>query len=136
MFSLLLLTAPTIWEILTDHAEWKKDVRDKKGQDVIIRGVIMITVAALDCLVVNPEAAFWQSLLLTFGIFVMFFDYIMGILLTKNPFFLGTTSQTDRFWRFIPWYCGLLVRGTVLAIAVILYKYLELVELLLNLIFI
>ena len=64
----------------------------------------------------------------------MFFDYCMGIILTKNPFFLGTTSKTDSIWRFIPWYCGLLVRGMVFAISIILYEHLELVKLLFGLV--
>lgn len=134
MLSNLLLAIPTIFEIFTDTAEFRKNIRDKKGQDTIIRGLLMILVALLDCLFVNKDVSFWQSLFLSFGIFVMFFDYVMGMILTKNPFFLGTTSQTDRFWSFIPWYCGLLVRGTVFAIAVILYEHLELIKLLLNLI--
>lgn len=134
MWSNLLLAIPTIYEIVTDRAEWKKDIRDKKGQDVIIRTLMMVLVAILNCLFVDPGVTFWQSFVLSVGIFVMFFDYSMGVILARNPFFLGTTSQTDSIWRFIPWYCGLLVRGMVFAISIILYEHLELVNLFFKLI--
>jgi len=125
--SLLLLAVPTIYEIVADVKEWRKDERDKKTRDVIIRAVMMALVALLDYLFVGKQT-FWQSYLLSVGIFVMFFDYIMGIYLTKNPFFLGTTSKTDGIWQFLPWYLGLLVRGTLFAMSYCIYKYWDFIE--------
>lgn len=122
--SLALLAFPTVLEIVADVNEWKRDIRDKKGQDVIIRGIVMILVALLNFLFVDKGASFWASFAVSVGIFVMFFDYFMGMYLTKNPFFLGTTSQSDRFLKIWPWYLTLLARGTVLAIAITLYKLL------------
>lgn len=134
MLSSILLFLPTLFEILTDRADWKKHIKDKKGQDVIIRTILMAFVALLNYLFIDKDSTFWQSFILSVGYFVMFFDYIIGVIMARNPFFLGTTSQTDRIWKFIPWYCGLLVRGTVFAISIILYEHLELVKLIFKLI--
>lgn len=134
LWSMMLLSVPTVYEIISDVYEWRKGERDKKKRDVIIRGLMMTAVSMINCFVLAPEVTFWQSFGLSVGLFVLFFDYIMGIYLTKNPFFLGTTSQTDMFWKFIPWYIGLLMRGTVFAISFVLYKHIELIRLLLNLI--
>lgn len=125
--SLLLLSLPTVYEIVADVREWRKGERDKKTHDVIIRGVMMALVALLDYLFVGKET-FWQSYFLSVGIFVMFFDYIMGMYLTKNPFFLGTTSKTDGIWKFLPWYLGLLVRGTLFAMSYCIYKYWDFID--------
>jgi hypothetical protein len=127
ILSLLLLSVPTIYEIVSDVKEWRKDERDKKTRDVIIRGLMMVLVALIDCLFVGKES-FWQGYILSIGLFVMFFDYIMGIYLTKNPFFLGTTSQTDSIWKFLPWYLGVLVRGTFFAATIILYQYWDIIR--------
>lgn len=133
--SLILLSVPTIYEIVADVNEWRKGERDKKTHDVIIRAVIMSLVSLVNCLFVDTSVTFWQSFILSVGVFIFFFDPMMGIYLKKNPFFLGTTSKTDQFWKFLPWYCQLLVRGTTLAIGFILYEYLEFIKFIFKLIF-
>lgn len=128
ILSSFILFVPTLYEIITDRAEWKKNIRDKKGQDVIIRGLIMILVSLINCLFVNKDVTFWQSFILSFGYFVMFFDPVMGIILKQNPFFLGTTSKTDKILKFVPWYVQLLLRGTVFAISILVYTKLDIIK--------
>lgn len=119
---LALLSFPTIQEIVFDFFfEYKKGKRDNKVGDTIIRGIVIFFLSALSLFFGAPSL--WKSMLLSTGIFIMFFDYTMGILLTNNPFFLGTTSQSDRKLSIWPWYLLLLARGLFFAATVFIYYY-------------
>jgi hypothetical protein len=116
---LTLLCFPTVIELVEDYRDHKKDKRDDKVGDVVRRGILILLMAVIAKLFGAPSI--WQAALLSTGIFVMFFDYFMGMLLTNNPFFLGTTSQSDMKLKIWPWYLLLLARGVFFAATVTLY---------------
>ena len=118
-----VLSAPLVWEVLSDYNEWRKEKRDKKREDVAIRGCLMGVAAVINTHLIDPSVMAWQGFMLSAGIFIFHFDYIMGYLLTKNPFFLGTTSQTDIFLKSLSGLLGLFGRGILFAIGIFIYYF-------------
>ncbi len=120
----VVLAVPTILEVVADYKEHKKKPGDNHVGDLIMRGIMMVVMGVIAHFI-NPEYAWWQGTILSIGIFVMFFDYAMGVLLTKNPFYLGTTSQTDSILRKSPWFSLLIVRGLLFVASIITYYQLD-----------
>jgi hypothetical protein len=108
ILAFIILALPYAIEALLDYKEWKFDIRDKKMLDVFLRGAGMIAAGIIVSTFTDHPA--WQGVLYSLGIYILLFDYTMGYLLKKNIFFLGTTSVTDQFWKFLPWYMNLFVR--------------------------
>lgn len=111
---------PMLLELTQDYVDHKNDRRDKKAQDVMGRG-ILIWLAGIIMYGGFGAPSVWQSMGLSLGIFVFFFDYIIAYLLTKSLKFLGSTSKSDRFLkRFSPKQL-LLARGLFFASTVAIY---------------
>lgn len=127
-----ILAMPTIIEAILDFRAHKKEQAKAKAdpkykpkgdnhkEDLKMRAALMI-VAGIAVSLLDPGHAAWQGVILSLGIFVMFFDYLMGFLLTKNPFYLGETSQTDSWWAAIPLHGALLWRGILFVSAITAY---------------
>lgn len=111
----LLTLAPIGVEAFGDYKSAKKGKKDKKGLDVLYRGIYYVGVGLILHWTKAIPQQFWQFVLLGIGSYVMFFDYLTGILFGHNPFYLGKTSQTDSFWNHIPVIAGILWRGIVFA---------------------
>lgn len=90
----VLLALPTILEATLDYREWRQGKKDKKTLDVVLRGLGMLVVGVIVSWFTDHQ--FWQGTLYSLGIFILFFDYIMGELLIGDIFFLGSTSKTDK----------------------------------------
>lgn len=108
-----------IIEAAVDYLDHKKGKRDKKTLDVILRVAAFVAVGFIAA--PTDGKTWWQGAILSLGLFVMFFDYIMGYLLTKNPFFLGKTSKTDSLWVRIGPIGGIIWRGVLFATALKFY---------------
>lgn len=122
----IVLIMPTILEVTLDRIDIKRfgTDRHKSTGDLLVRGSALFFAGFLAHLI-SPDKAIWQGAVLALGMFVMFFDYIMGYLLTKNPFYLGKTSQSDRFLSEMPWYGILFFRGVLFVSTIATYYQLD-----------
>src|SRR5690242_6032100 len=110
---LLLLASPTIVEATSDYIDFKRGKEDKKRFDVFLRSLLTISVGVAASYINGLDFNWLQGIVMSFGVFVMFFDYIMGYLLTGDPFFLGETAETDKEMTRMPEKRLLLYRGIV-----------------------
>src|SRR5688572_19126555 len=93
--ALILMASPTGVEAFLDIRNYRKGKRDKKkGRDAIIRTAGFLAAGILQSLFTDHP--WWTGTLLSFGIFVMFFDYIMALGMSKRLDYLGQTAWTDR----------------------------------------
>ena len=132
----LVLFVPTVLEAALDYREHKKrEERAKKDPnykpkgdnhvgDLVMRGALMVVMGIIAHFI-DPQYMWWQGSILSLGIFIMFFDFIMGYLLTKNPLYLGKTSQTDRKLVGLSGFATIFCRGILFASAVTTYYQLE-----------
>lgn len=119
------LSMPTIVEVINDaHGDYDKD------KDTIKRVILM---AASSLLTMALTDRTWSPWLMTFGIFMFFFDYVVTYYLIKNKVveikgatwfnYLGKIGRFDNFkvWkRMRPGY-RLLIRTIIFAAALIFY---------------
>jgi len=54
-------------------------------------------------------------------------DPLMGYLLVRDVRYLGETSETDVFWKRLPWWQVFLIRLWVMAVACSVYFNLDLI---------
>lgn len=121
-----ILSLPALVEAGLDYfKEYLKGIADKKGLDVVIRLGGFIAAGVIVSLFTTQY--WWQGAILSLGIYIMIFDYIMGTLIKKNPFYLGTTSWTDRLIGWMPWFTILILRGILFAATVQVYYQLDLI---------
>jgi hypothetical protein len=106
---------PIVWEAITDYRDSQKEKKDRKVQDVMYRALWYTAVGLLFHATGIMEQSFWQFALLGLGLYVMVFDYIMGYLLKKNIFYVGTTSKLDQLWGFVPPWGSVIIRGIIFA---------------------
>ena len=116
IMAFIILSIPMILEIIQDNRDFKKEKKDKKVLDVILRVVILLPLTYLAGPVLTGQTM-WQGLILATGIYVMFFDFIMGYIVKKNIFYLGNTSKLDQIWGRVPWHMQIPIRGILLASA-------------------
>lgn len=116
----LLMSLPTAVEAYVDVRDFRKGKRDKKkGRDMVFRIVGMFLVGAIQALF--TDYSWWQGAILSGGIFVLVFDILVGFLmtaksgrtLTQRLFYLGKTSQSDRWLNFMPGFMILFFRGII-----------------------
>lgn len=128
ILAFLLMSLPAVAEVIADVKEWKNNIRDKKGLDVVFRVLGMTLVGIFQSWF--TDISWWQGAILSAGIFILTFDYIMGYFLTKHKkgwsltkrlTFLGTTSRIDRFLREIHWPFVLFFRGIIFAVCITAY---------------
>ena len=129
ILALLFLIVPTVAELIDDRNGDKHP-----NNEIYWRGALMVVMSALAA-VVSPMlgfgADFLRSLLLTVGIFVFFFPYLINIVLYKrgvisNPKWwnhLSDTAWPDKhpWWKGTPWYARLFVVAWILAVTAVLY---------------
>jgi hypothetical protein len=119
ILGILFLFIPTVGEAKLDYDEWKSGIRDNKKKDVVLRTGVMIITSGISALYMGKPWLY--SFLLSGAIFFAFFDPIMGYLLKRDIWFLGTTSHSDRFLaKMRPWEV-ILLRGLFFVAAVLLY---------------
>ncbi len=102
-----LLFYPLAWELNNDKHGDDGYVKimghqvKNKTKDVYIRGLLMVSISGLNWMV-NGKC-FGCSLILTIGIHVMFFDYLIAYILGHHDWFsyLGQKSVVDNLpaWR-------------------------------------
>lgn len=121
---LAILSAPLIWEVRDD-----KHGDNNKIEDVVYRGALMLAAAGM--VTVLTYHSYVGSLLMTFAIFFLVFDYAMNIRLVRSGIYagvgwfahLGKSSVLDRWewWKNLnPWY-RFAIRVGVLVVAIIVY---------------
>lgn len=108
---------PIAWEAITDYRDNKKEKKDRKALDVLYRAVWYTAVGTILHITGIMNQTFWQFAILGLGSYVMVFDYIMGYLLKKNIFYVGTTSKLDQLWGFVPPWGSIIIRGIIFASA-------------------
>jgi len=108
---------PIAWEAITDYRDNKKEKKDRKALDVLYRAVWYTAVGIVLHITGIMSQTFWQFAILGLGSYVMVFDYIMGYLLKKNIFYVGTTSKLDQLWGFVPPWGSVIIRGIIFASA-------------------
>ena len=103
---LLVLAAPLVWELINDK---KGDVHP--NNDWLIRGLIAVGASALVSIIGNKS--FLQALVMAFGIFTLFFPYLVNIVHKKEKWWsaLSLTAWPDKlpYWAGTPWYGRLLI---------------------------
>jgi hypothetical protein len=120
----LLMSLPTAVEAYVDVRDFKKGKRDKKkGRDVVFRCAGFLLAGVLQALL--TDYSWWQGAILSGGIFILLFDIIVGYGMTGRPFFLGKTSQTDRWLNFMPWFMILFFRGIIFVACATVYYDLD-----------
>ena len=135
-YSLLLLSVPWILEAVLDlyDAKVKKKSDNHKKDIWLVRIPAFIGVSILN-VILFPNEFIWlvqlgQGFALAFGLFVMFFDPVMGIGLKGNPFYLNSTgdagtSKTDFKLSNFSALTLTGIRLLILAITLIIYTQLD-----------
>lgn len=105
-YSLFLLTLPTILRLAYDYytiVNKKTEVNHLQHTLITSAGMIIVS-----CIVwrLEPIKYLFQPFLLSTGIFVLFFDYLLSVLRGKNPFYIdegkdGKQSYADRVYERI-----------------------------------
>jgi hypothetical protein len=117
IIALILLSLPLIIELYDDRNGEKHP-----SKDWFYRSFIAV-VAAIAVASVWPKLGFWidflRGLVLSFGIFALFFPYLMNIILYRNGVItnhrwwshLSTKAALDswRLWGNSPWYVRLFI---------------------------
>jgi hypothetical protein len=116
----LLMSLPMVAEVLTDYKDYKAGTKDNKPVDVILRG-LLIAFTAFVVKQYQPDVPFWHIFLLGVGIYIMFFDFIMGYLIKGNIFYLGETSKLDKLLKSTPLEGIVFVRGTIFVSTIAVY---------------
>lgn len=120
----ILLASPTIVEAYLDLKNYKKGKPDKKkGRDMVFRIIGMLVASVIVSL--TGGESWWQSALLSGGLFVMFFDVIMAVAMKKKFWYLGTTSRIDRALGSLPWIYVMLIRGFIFVCTATIYYDLD-----------
>ena len=131
LLTILIAFIPTIVESVTDLYRAKvKHLVDTHTKDIwMLRIPIIIGISLLTPLIFPNEFVywvhFWQMVALSSGIFIMFFDPIMGIGLGHGPFYLGTTSKTDVWFKLIPTWQLYFLKSCLLITGVLIYFTLD-----------
>lgn len=96
---LSVLAAPIIWELEDDK---KGDVHP--NNDWVMRGAIMVASALIASIL--GTKSFVQCLVMSFGIFTLFFPYFYNILNKKKPWYnyWSKTAIPDKWISWMPWY--------------------------------
>jgi hypothetical protein len=120
----VLMCVPTAVEAYVDVRDFREGKRDKKkGRDVVFRILGMIFVGIIQSRF--TDYSWWQVAILSGGIFILLFDMVVGYGMTKRLFFLGKTSQTDRWLNFMPWFMILFFRGIIFVACATVYYDLD-----------
>ena len=124
--SLLICSIPWITEVVLDLKDSFKGKVDQHKKDIwVLRLPAFILASLLNTALLPNEfifpIQFGQSLLLCFGLFVMFFDMTFGTVFKKDPFYLGTTSELDKKLIALPKTSLLMVRLIILTISITIY---------------
>jgi hypothetical protein len=120
ILAFLILSLPMLVEAYLDIRNYRKGRPDKKkGRDAVFRVLAMLLLGAA-CTVLTGKT-WWQGALLSAGIFVMFFDYLMAWGMSKRLDYLGKTSVTDKMISWMPWFAVLFFRGIIFAICATIY---------------
>jgi len=115
---LLLRSIVTINELFNDR--FGETLKDKK-KDVYGRVFLTLAISAADA---YTWYHYFANVALTFGIFVMFFDYGINILFRRADWFtyLGT-STFDNLWRtWNPW-LRFGIRVVILLTSILIYTW-------------
>jgi hypothetical protein len=128
IFAILMLCAPLFAELYDD-----RDGDEHPNQDWIWRGVLMIIFAALAAFMyielyrgpADYFKKFGQNFVLSFGIFSLFFPYLINIAHNKKRWWdsLSKTAWPDKvyLWRMTPWYGRLFILLVLFGVCVIIY---------------
>lgn len=103
---ILILMLPLIIEAYLDFQKIEKSNGLNHVQNVIkVRVPLILFVSLLNGLLMSNGYPYWvnvlQSMGLCAGLFLLCYDYIMGYILHRDFFFVGTTSLLDQFWGTI-----------------------------------
>lgn len=103
-----------------DVRNYRKGKPDKKkGRDAVFRTIGFFAAGVAQSLFTDHP--WWTGTILSFGLFVMFFDYIMAWGMSKRLDYLGKTAWTDRLIGWMAWPYILFIRGWVFAVALTFY---------------
>lgn len=127
---LILLLIPLIHRLWLDHRTIKKlknEVDHKKH--TIITGALMVLLS-FPVWVYGPCRYLFQPILLSWGIFLMFFDYFLNLLVGKSWYYIdealdGKGSLTDRLWLYTGVWGSLFVKSWILMVTFAVYFYLS-----------
>jgi hypothetical protein len=120
IIAFIIMSVPVLIEVLVDLREIKKKGTDKrKGNDMIWRAVLCLWCGFVQSWI--TDYSWWQGAILSGGIFLLTFDYIMALCLGKKFHYLGTTSHIDRFLRDFHWPYVLFVRGLIFVATATVY---------------
>lgn len=125
--SIFICSIPWIIEVVLDLKDSFKGKSDQHKKDIwVLRLPAFILASLLNTALLPNEfifpVHFGQSLLLCFGLFVMFFDMTFGTVFKKDPFYLGTTSELDQKLVAIPKISLLVIRLIILTISITIYN--------------
>jgi hypothetical protein len=96
--ALLILCSPLIWELFDDR---KGDIHP--NNDWLVRGSIMLAASSIVTFFV--DRTFWQALMMSFGIFTLFFPYLYNIFNNKKPWYnyWSKTAIPDKWISWMQW---------------------------------
>ena len=117
----LLVSLPMVAEILTDYKDYKNGTKDNKPMDVVLRGLLILFVSFVVKQFQPADVPLWHIFLLGFGVYIMFFDFIMGYLIKGNIFYLGSTSKLDKALKVLPLEGIVLFRGIIFVSTIAIY---------------
>jgi len=129
--SSLILSLPWIVEAALDLYDAKKLGKyDNHDQDIWVLRIPAAGLASIANVIIFPNEFIWpvhllQSGLLTIGLFVLCFDMTMGLVLKKDPFFLGGSSKFDIFLKQWPKVNVLFARLVIFIITFLIYTQLD-----------
>ncbi len=120
----LLFCIPLAIELLFDHKRIVKERKvDNHFEDTLVRGVMIIAFAVVDCLI--NEVFIWQSLILGVAFYWLVFDYSINYLIGNHWTYLGNTSWLDRKLNKLNGFMLLLIKLFVMMCAVMVYYHLD-----------
>lgn len=122
---ILLLSSPMLVELYND-----RNGDHHPNNDWMLRGLLML-VSALIVFFIHPHKNFLQGLLLSFGIFLLFFPYLINIVHYQRKVIidsrwwdhLSSTAIPDKWywWSNTPWYGRFFIMAAIFAACVMLY---------------
>lgn len=117
---ILILSSPLIWELFDDK---KGDTHP--NNDWIIRGSIMIASSVLVSLL--STKSFLQGLIMSFGIFTLFFPYLYNIFNKRKPWYnyWSKTAIPDKWISWMAWYAIMFTLLWIFGICASIYFWKE-----------
>jgi len=129
-WAMLLLVIPLGLRLWWDYhtiVNQKKEVNH--AAHTILTGVMMAVVSVFDW-ALGPTKFYFQPLILSFGVFVLFFDYALNLLRGLNWWYVdegldGKQSLTDRIYTMLPWYGILFLKFWIFLLGFSVYFFIS-----------